>query len=118
MASPPVYSSLEIRQGMTDRYRWPISDPATGTPLDISGWSARGQVRKWPGADTVLHEWSTTAGNLTLGVDGYLTITVSPAESSAWDWSEGRYDIELTKPDGDVIRVAAGPVMVSPEITR
>jgi hypothetical protein len=116
--SPPVYSPLVIRQGMTERFRWPVTDPVTGDPVNISSWSARGQVRKWPGAAEVLHEWSTTAGNLTLGVDGLLTITVSPSESSSWDWSEGRYDIELTMPNDDVIRIAEGAVMVSAEITR
>lgn len=118
MASPPVYSLLVIRQGMTERFRWPVTDPVTGDPVDISSWSARGQVRKWPGADEVLHEWSMDAGNLTLGADGNLTVTVQPAVSSAWDWSEGRYDIELTMPNDDVIRVAEGTVMVSSEITR
>lgn len=120
MASPPVYSPLVIRQGMTERFRWPVTDPTTGNPIDISSWSARGQVRKWSNADELLHEWSTATGNLTLGSDGYLTITVAPAVSSAWDWVEGRYDIELTMPgaDGDVIRIAEGRVMVSPEITR
>jgi hypothetical protein len=107
-----------IEQGTTWRCRWPVINPTTGAALNISAWSARAQVRKWAGADEVLHEWSTTAGNLTVGADGYLTITVTPAESTAWTWSEGRYDIELTDPTGEVVRIAAGPVMVSPEITR
>jgi hypothetical protein len=116
---PPVYTPLTIEQGTTWQCRWPVADPTTGEPVDLTGWSARGQVRKWAGAEPVLHEWSVDADNLTLGVDGYLSITVDPAESSTWDWCDGRYDIELTDPNGTrVIRIAAGPVTVSPEITR
>lgn len=118
MAVPPVYAPLVIEQGTTWSRAWMVTNPDTGEPLDISGWSARGQVRKWAGSPEVLHEWSATAINITCGADGFVTVTVSPAESAVWDWCDGLYDIELTDPSDRVVRIAQGPVTVSPEITR
>ena len=37
-------TQLVIQQGTTWAMQWPISD-MQGTPLDVTGWSVRAQVR-------------------------------------------------------------------------
>lgn len=108
---------MKIKQGISWARRWPVSDPATGGPLDMTGWSADAQVRASAEDPTVLYEWSTALGNLELG-DGTLTISVPPADSLGWEWRQGVYDILVTNPSAQVALVAEGNLFVDPAVTR
>lgn len=116
MATPPVQATLVIHQGTTWERRWRITDPDTGTPRDLTEWSARGQIRADHSAAAVLHEWTPDA--LTCDEDGYVTAAITPAESATWGWRDAVYDVELLDPIGRVVRIAQGAVRVSPEVTR
>lgn len=111
--------NLVIPQGTTWSARWPIY----GGDLklaDLTGWSVRSQVRSKSDLSIILHEWSTALGNASASPLGYVEITVSPTESTAWTWIYDRpvYDIEVTDPDGNVMRLTQGKITVSPEITK
>jgi hypothetical protein len=108
---------MKIKQGVTWARRWPVSDPATGDPLDMTGWAAKAQVRVSAADTTVLYEWSTDDGNLDLG-NGFLTLSVTPADSLSWDWRRGVYDIFVTNPSNQVALVAEGTAFVDPAVTR
>jgi len=116
VATPPVRSTLIIDQGTTWQRRWRITDADSGLPRDLTGWTARAQVRAQTMAETTLFEWSPEG--LTCDDDGYVTMTVTPTESSAWIWRDGMFDVELVDPTGRVTRIAQGRVRISPEITR
>jgi hypothetical protein len=116
MVTPPVNATLVIYQGATWEKRWRITDPDSGVPRDLSEWSARGQIRADHSAAAVLYEWTGDA--LTCDADGYVTATVTPAESALWGWRDGVYDVELVDPTGRVARIAQGAVRVSAEVTR
>lgn len=107
-------ATLVIEQGTTWEKRWRITDPDSGLPRDLTEWSARGQIRADHSAADVLYEWT----DITCDVDGYVTISVTPTESSAWAWRDGVYDVELVDPTGRVTRIAQGAVRVSAEVTR
>lgn len=116
MASPPVNATLVIPQGTTWVMRWRITDPDTGEPRDLTEWSARGQIRADHSAAATLHEWTGDA--ITCDENGDVTVTVTPAESSAWVWRDAVYDVELVDPTGRVARISQGAVRVSAEVTR
>lgn len=111
-------TAITIPQGTDSGRRWLVNDGATGDPYDFTNWTVRAQVRASAESVTVLHEWSTLIGNATADGDGYITLIWSAATTSAWDWSEGVYDIELTSPDSKVTRLDSGRVTVSREVTR
>jgi hypothetical protein len=111
---------LVIPAGTTWAWAFPITNPSGG-PVDLTGWSARAQVRanKWVRDLPVLHEW-TTAGpspNASLA-DSQLILIVDGATSSAWTWWAGVYDIELTDDTGRVARLDQDDVLVTPEVTH
>lgn len=114
MATPPINATLVIQQGTTWERRWRITDPESGEPRDLSEWTARGQIRISHAEDTVLYEWT----DIDCDADGYVTIAVTPTESSAWTWRDAVYDLELVDPTGRVARIAQGAVRVSAEVTR
>lgn len=116
MTSPPVQSALKIPRGATWSAYWPVYNPnGSGTLLDLTGWSAVGQIRAWYGSTELLFAWPDDAA-ITCGADGKVTVNVGPAQSTAWTWERGVYGIELTNPGGDVIPLAMGPVLVTPEV--
>lgn len=116
MASPPINATLVIPQGTTWERRWRISDPDSGVARDLSEWTARGQVRAYVTDVEPLFEW--IGSGIACDADGYVTISVTPAQSSLWDWRDAVYDVELVDPTGRVARIAQGAVRVSAEVTR
>jgi hypothetical protein len=104
---------LAIEQGSAYRRSIPVLDEA-GSLLDVTGWSARGQIRLTHTSATTLHDLSS---NLTV-TDSAVVLEI-PADSSApWVWREGVYDVELVDPAGTPTRLLQGRVLVSPEATR
>lgn len=116
---------LVMPQGVT----WSVGWTLTGSPgpLTPPGWSARAQVRSDPDSLTVLWEWSTTpaAGQGTASIAAgatagtiVVTLAVTPAQSAAWTWRSGYYDVEAVDPAGQVVRVDRGRIAHDREITR
>ena len=111
-----VITRLVIQQGTTWAISWPITD-TQDAPLDVTGWTVHAQIRPTKESVEILHEFRTADGTATTD-QNYVTLSVAPSVSSAWEWRHGVYDVELTDPDGRVSRIAEGAVTVSAEVTR
>lgn len=109
---------------------WPgVNFPIVGpdyTPYDLTGCSAKGEIKPFPGSDELYYTWSTSPttgqGLITLTVDtSTLNIRVLATESTLWTFTRGAYDLVVTNPAAPVglqiSRVAMGPVTVSQEVT-
>jgi hypothetical protein len=89
------------------------------TPVDLTGLTARMQVRKSVTDNAVLQALSTITGEITIDVSANtITLELPPATTTAIAWTEGVFDLEVVSPSGDVTRLASGKVTVSPEVTR
>lgn len=106
---------FNIDQGTTLRrsLRW----SRAGQPVDLSGASARMEIRdKARGA--LLYRLDITNGGLVLGgIAGTILISIPAEASSAWNFLKGVYDLEVVEADGTVSRLIQGAVVVSPEVT-
>lgn len=111
-----LWDDLRIKQGETWRRTYPLYD-AAGAPADLTSAIVRGQIRATRGSGTALHSWSNQDDSVTLE-PGQITLHVPAAVSSAWTWTAGRWDLELTDASGDTVRVVEGVVLVDPETTR
>lgn len=121
---------IVIAQGAdcTFAYRYSTNDGTTTTPVDLTaGWAARAQVRGRPGAPVWLDLSSaapTSSGStIALLADGTVTVHVHHAETEQDAWNTparatGVWDLELTSPANEVIRLVMGAVTVSPDVTR
>lgn len=116
----PAKLKLTIYQGATFRKRLAWTGPAPArTPIDLTGCTARMQVRPEIDSDTVLLTLTTENGGITLGgVAGTIELLVSDEASTAFTWLSGAWDLEIEHPSGEVTRLAYGTVSVSPEVTR
>lgn len=109
---------LYIEQGATLSLPivWKDSD---GNVVDLTGYTARMQVRQTVPATTILLSATTENGKLVIeGVDGKVTILLSAEDTTAITWLTGVYDLELISGDGVVTRLLEGSVSVSREVTR
>jgi hypothetical protein len=104
---------------------YPIVGP-DGSPYDLTGCTAKGEIRPLPGSDELFYTWSTSPaageGLITLDVaTSTLNIRVLAVESVSWTFTTGAYDIRLTNPAApvglQVSRVAMGSVIVSQDVT-
>ena len=114
----PAKLKFTIYQGATFRKRLTWKGPS-GAPIDLTGCTARMQVRSEVESSTVLLSLTTENGGITLGgVAGTIELFVSDDASTLFTWTAGVWDLEIEFPGGEVTRLAQGSVSVSPEVTR
>ena len=111
--------NLTIEQGatFTKRLTWKAGSPSA--PVDLSGCTARMQVRAKISDTAVLLELTTENDGITLGDEaGTIDLSVTAEQSAAITWKGGVYDLEIEFADGVVKRLVEGSITVSPEVTR
>lgn len=89
------------------------------TPINLTGYSARMQVRPETASTIVIIELTTANGRIALGgALGTVTMTVSAADTSALVPGRYVYDLELVSGAGVVSRLIMGNFVVRGEVTR
>ena len=120
--------SFVIEQGSTLEFEIQYKD-SQGTPIDLSGYGARMQVRSDYSSNTILLTLSSSllpdgtglnmsgsSGTLPL-TSGSIGIYVSAASSSALTFDHAVYDLEIHS-GSYVSRILQGQVKLSREVTR
>ena len=110
---------LTIEQGATFRktLTWKAGTPSV--PVDLTGCTARMQIRASIPATAVLADLTTENGGITLGgVAGTIELFIAPTETALITWTAAVYDLEIVFSPTDVRRLLYGPVTMSPEVTR
>lgn len=108
---------LTIEQGTSFNvvFTWSVG----GTPVDLTGWNARAQVRSMvtsamPLLDLTVGDGITlgdTLGTISLHIPVADTTTLPAPFSGVWD-------LEMVSDVGTVTRLLEGAVTVTPEVTR
>jgi len=109
---------ITIEQGATFQLQitWKDRD---NIAIDLTGFTARMQIRRRVGADEVLAEATTENGYITLGGnEGTIEISIPASITKEFDFKRGVYDLELESSGGIVTRLIQGCVYVSREVTR
>lgn len=108
---------FNLDQGATFEHEltWTTSD---GTPIDLTGFVARMQVREQIGSEVIIFDLTTENSGIILGgSDGKITINIPADDSSNAIRTRGVYDLELVSPEGFVTRLVQGKVVIDPEVT-
>jgi hypothetical protein len=109
---------LVIEQGATF-YQEIIWKDSSETPIDLTGYTARMQVRKTVKSSDTILSLTTENGRITLGDDaGTITLEVDAEDTADLTEFCGVYDLELEAGDGTVTRLLQGQIEVSREVTR
>lgn len=122
-ATLDLVDDLRIEQGATWTRVFTFVD-GNDDPIDVTGWTFRGQVRKSFNSTTALADFSFSASDadnkkvFTITDTETAGIPVNPPTGNARNSSFYLYDIEAVKDDGTVERLFQGKAEVSPEVTR
>jgi hypothetical protein len=91
---------------------------STGSPMNLTGYTARMQVRREIESSTILVELTTENGRIALGgAAGTITLSMNAATTAAIE-DEGVYDLEIISNAGAVHRVLKGRFVLQLEVTR
>lgn len=109
---------LYIEQGAT--FRRTLTVKAAGVPINLTGYTARAQIRAKVADAAVLHEITC---EVVAGSGGQIILSITDEDTAAFTWKSGVWDLELETPftppaTGEVTRLLKGLVEVDPEVTR
>ena len=119
---------ITVEQGATFDLPLRYKTPA-GAAVNLTGYTARMQVREAPATAVFVEFNSTLTANGFIfltgpaqdredGANGNVRIYLTAANSAAMPRFAGRYDLELRDTAGYVTRLIEGQFRVEPEITR
>ena len=106
-----------IEQGVTFTRVLTWKD-SNGTPIDLTGYTARMQLRKTIESSVAAVSLTTENGGIDLGdAAGTITITIAATATANLIESEYAYDLELIS--GSIVkRPVQGKITISKEVTR
>jgi hypothetical protein len=88
-------------------------------PVNLTGFTARMQIRASLEDDDTLASLTTENGGITLGgTAGTVALLLSATDTAALDFTSAVYDLELISSGGVVTRLLSGAVTLVPEVTR
>ena len=109
-----VYN-IRCDQGSTLRRVITVTQ-SDGTPVDLTGYGARMQVRRRITSTDALLDLNTEDGGIELGgEDGTITISISASQTAEVARS-GVYDLELVN-GATVTKILRGQFILQPEVT-
>jgi tRNA threonylcarbamoyladenosine modification (KEOPS) complex Pcc1 subunit len=118
----PANIPITIYQGATfyKEFQWKSGTPLL--PVNITGYTARMQIRETIKSPDVLIELTTGNNNnritITNPTDGRFVLEISATDTASLNFKSGVYDLELISSTGKVTRLFGGNVTFSPEVTR
>jgi hypothetical protein len=108
---------ITIEQGATFRLHLVWKD-SEGVPVDLTGYSARMQIRQFVQSDDVVLSLNTGNGGIVLGEDGDIQVAADAEQTEMIVDLAGVYDLEMVSADDTVTRLVEGKVKINPEVTR
>lgn len=90
-----------------------------GKPIDLTGYTARMQVREKITSTSAVLDLTTANGGVTLGgTAGTIRVLATAAQTAALTIASGFYDLEIIDVTAAVRRLLEGAVTISKEVTR
>lgn len=115
---PAITYDFRIEQGATFALKFAKKDQA-GTPIALTSYTARMQVRSSVASPDVMLELTTANNRLVIDeAAGIVAINLLATDTADITWRKGVYDLELEAPDGTVTRLVEGVITISREVTR
>ena len=109
---------IVIEQGATFRLSLVWKD-SLAVPVNLTGYTARMQVRRAYGDSVTQLNLTTENGSITLGGSaGTIEVVAAATMTDDIVARTGVYDLELASSSGVVTRLVEGKVTIKPEVTR
>ena len=112
--------NISIEQGTTYQLDIVWKD-SLATPIDVTGYTSRMQMRTTKADSNVLCELTTENGRIVMGTtDGKNTLNLRSEVTAGFSFVSALYDLEVISPAATpvVTRLLQGTITVDPEVTR
>lgn len=110
--------NLNIEQGATFEESFVVRDSSNNL-MDLTGYTARMQIRPFVSSPEVLLDASTVNGILVItALEGRIDLVLSPLQTEQLLYTTSVYDLEIEDASGKVTRLVQGTVNVSQQVTR
>jgi hypothetical protein len=108
---------IDIYQGQDWSWTVIYSDDAD-VPVDLSGYTAKLEVRESPGGNLLL-AMETGGGGITLNASGEIDLVLTDTQTAAIDCTKARYDLKIKQTsDGSITPILKGNFNVTRQITE
>lgn len=118
----PVGKNLSIYKGdsyaFTFRLRARDLDGTPGEYVNLTGCTAKAQIRATEDSSTVIAEFDTEIPTQSGDDLGRVNISLPSATTGGAGFVNGKWDVQITFTDGTVKTYLAGSVTVTKEVTR
>jgi|TARA_A200000159_G_C7186169_1_gene281747 hypothetical protein len=108
-----IYSNLTVDQGSTFLAYVDITD-SEGNPLDLTGYSVVGQIRKTYSSLTAVD----FTASINSAVNGTISLGLTDTTTNGMKAGRYVYDVEISTAAGSKTRVLEGQVEVTPGVTQ
>lgn len=109
-------ADLNIEQGAGYVATFTYLQPDGVTPINVTGWTAKMEIRPFVGVTPLLTVGTATGEIVVTGAIGLFTLTLTALQTDLLDRG-GVYDVLLQPPSGQPIRLVEGRVHVSLAVT-
>ena len=107
----------EVDQNTTFTFTVEYKDNS-GNPIDITGASAKMQVRDTKGGSKLAFSLTSPSGGITIdGPNGKLTIKITPTQTNKLFYPKSSYDIMLTDSNLNKTKLLEGFITLSRSVT-
>lgn len=116
----PGILNLDCFQGANFDYSltWTTTAGTVTTPVDLTNYSARMQVREEYASGSAVLSLTSGSGITLGGTAGTILLEASSTATAALVSGQYLYDLELVSAAGYVTRLVEGVFIVDPEVTR
>lgn len=113
----PTTYDISAFQGADYAVTFTYND-STGAPVNLTGATARMQVRKYPESQYPLITLANGSGITLGGALGTVAVAIAGASLTAVPSGKMYYDIEIVTSSGAIVKLISGLFTLGAEITR
>ena len=111
--------NLVIEKGTTFKQRFIWTQKTTGEPVNLTGYTAKMQIRPSEKNNKIIIELSTENSRIVLTeAEGIIDLVLEDEDTVSLSDTEGVYDLLLTASNGDVVKLVRGKATLHDVVTR
>jgi hypothetical protein len=113
-----VTKNWEVDQNTTFKFQIQYTEDDEITPIDLTGASAKMQVRDTKGGSKLAFTLTSPSGGLSIdGPTGTISVTVTPTQTNKLFYPKSSYDIMVIDSNGNKIKLLEGFMSLSRSVT-
>ena len=110
--------NFEVDQNATFSFRVEYTEQDEVTPIDLTGASAKMQVRDTKGGNKLAVTLTSPSGGITIdGPEGILNIKMTPTQTNKLFYPKSSYDVMVIDSNGNKIKLLEGFMTLNRSVT-